>query len=68
MALLCFGNSQRKGHPHKALMTYSLKQPKEFIFLVTSIDHDSSYVICLLGLGFLGAIDQVDSFVKSCID
>lgn len=68
IALVYLGNSQRKGYPHKPLMTHSLKKPQEFIFCVTSIDHDSSSVICLLGLGLLGDIDQVDSFVKSYID
>lgn len=68
IALVYLGNSQRKGYPHKPLMIHSLKKPQEFIFCVTSIDHDSSSVICLLGLGLLGDIDQVDSFVKSYID
>lgn len=38
------------------------------MFCVTSIDHENVYVICLLGLGLLGDIDQVDPFVKSYID
>lgn len=38
------------------------------MFHGTSIDFEDSYAICLLGLGLLGDIDQVDSFVKSHID
>lgn len=68
IALVCLGESQRKSYHHKPRMIHSLKKPQEFIFCVTSIDHDSSYVICLLGLALLGDIDQVDSFVKSYID